>query len=435
MVKTKKKDLTPEERLAEALVPEDEQPYVIPENWVWTQLPRVCEYIRAGGDKPKNFSETKTTANNIPVVANGINNDGIVGYTDVANEKKNTVTISGRGTIGFSVLRDYPYYPIVRLLVIAPNRATLPQFLKLAFDNFLEEGVGSSIPQLTVPMLKDKIIPLPPLPEQHRIVERIESLFEKLDRAKELVQTALDSFETRKAAILHKTFTGELTAKWREENGVGMESWEETTLEHHVSRLGDGIHGTPQYNDDGNYYFINGNNLSGFSIEIKPDTKRVNETEYLKHRKELNNSTVLVSINGTLGKTAFYDGEPVMLGKSACYFNVLSSLDKHFIRYYLETKEYIDYANLSATGSTIKNLSLKAMRNLPLQLPSLPEQQEIVRILDSLLEKEQRTHELCDIIEKIDMMKKAILALAFRGELGTNDPSEEKTVEFIEGDD
>jgi type I restriction enzyme S subunit len=107
--------------------------------------------------------------------------------------------------------------------VIAPKSIISPKFLKLTFDNFMEEGVGSSIPQLTVPMLKDKIISLPPIPEQHRIVERIESLFGKLDRAKELAQNALESFEIRKAVILHKAFTGELTAKWRDENGVGIE--------------------------------------------------------------------------------------------------------------------------------------------------------------------------------------------------------------------
>ena len=95
-------------------------------------------------------------------------------------------------------------------------------------------------------------------------------------------------------------------------------------------------------------------------------------------------STVFVSINGTLGRTALYNGEPIILGKSACYINVSAKLNKYFLRYFLLTKDFIDYANNMATGSTIKNLGLNAMRNLLVPLPSLDEQKEIVRILDIL---------------------------------------------------
>ena len=205
MARGKKKEsaLTPEEKLAQALVPEGEQPYKVPENWCWVYLPNVCDYMRAGGDKPSIFSEEKTAELNIPVVANGIQNEGIIGFTDVENEKAGTVTVSGRGTIGYPILREYPYYPVVRLIVLAPNKVILPSYLKNVFFCLEEEGTGSSIPQLTVPMLKGKVIPIAPLNEQQRIVDRIEYLFAKLDEAKEKAQAVLDSFETRKAAILH----------------------------------------------------------------------------------------------------------------------------------------------------------------------------------------------------------------------------------------
>ncbi|MBE7003285.1 MAG: restriction endonuclease subunit S, partial [Ruminococcaceae bacterium] len=137
-------------------------------------------------------------------------------------------------------------------------------------------------------------------------------------------------------------------------------------------------------------------------------------------------STVFVSINGTLGKTAFYNGEPVILGKSACYVNVNERLNKFFLRYFFTSKEFIDYANSMATGSTIKNLGLKAMRNLILNLPSVSEQVEIVQILDRIMDAEQQAKSAAEqVISQIDTMKKAILARAFRGELGTNDPTEE----------
>ena len=169
--------LTPEEKLAQALVPEAEQPYRVPENWRWVFLLYLCEYMRAGGDKPQSMSDIKIDDYNIPVVANGLQDDGIIGYTNIKNEKAGTVTVSGRGTIGHSVLRNYPYYPVIRLIVLSPNQTVLAAYLKYSFDCFEEEGTGTSIPQLTVPSLKKKKIPLPPLPEQQRIVVRIESLF------------------------------------------------------------------------------------------------------------------------------------------------------------------------------------------------------------------------------------------------------------------
>ena len=155
--------------------------------------------------------------------------------------------------------------------------------------------------------------------------------------------------------------------------------------------------------------------------------------EYEKHKIHLfKDATVFVSINGTLGKTAFYNNEPVVLGKSACYVHVTDDLNKFFLRYYFETKEFIDYANTLATGSTIKNLGLKAMRNMPMPLPGVDEQIEIVRILDSLIAKEQRAKEAAEaVLEKIDLLKKSILARAFRGELGTNAPNEESAVELL----
>ena len=106
--------------------------------------------------------------------------------------------------------------------------------------------------------------------------------------------------------------------------------WKETTLGDCTSLLGDGLHGTPQYTQNGEYAFVNGNNLVNGRIIIKSDTKRVNRTQFEKYKKELCDRTIMVSINGTLGNVALYNGEKIILGKSACYFNVLESVDKDF---------------------------------------------------------------------------------------------------------
>lgn len=160
--------------------------------------------------------------------------------------------------------------------------------------------------------------------------------------------------------------------------------WVYCRLQEIVSILGDGLHGTPSYDDNGDYHFINGNNLSDGKIIIKPDTKRVGLAEYEKHRKELNGSTVLVSINGTIGNVAFFNNEQVILGKSACYFNLLSGVEKSFIKRFIEAPIFLHYAASQATGSTISNLGLKAMNALSIPLPPTSEQMRIIAKVDEL---------------------------------------------------
>lgn len=154
--------------------------------------------------------------------------------------------------------------------------------------------------------------------------------------------------------------------------------WEWVRLRELVTQLGDGLHGTPHYSSAGEYYFVNGNNLRDGAIVIKPETKRVDKSEFEKYKKPLDETTVLLSINGTLGNVAFYGGEKVILGKSACYFNLTSGLKKSFVHILLESPDFQGYALKSATGSTIKNLGLKAVGDWPIALPPLAEQSRIV---------------------------------------------------------
>jgi type I restriction enzyme S subunit len=160
--------------------------------------------------------------------------------------------------------------------------------------------------------------------------------------------------------------------------------WRQVSLKEVTSVLGDGLHGTPAYDPHGDHFFINGNNLSNGKITFNDTTKRVSAVEAAKHRKNLTNRTILVSINGTLGNVAFYAGEKVVLGKSACYFNVVDSVDKNFIRYVLDSEIFQGYIQNLATGSTIKNVSLKLMRDFQFSLPPVALQQRISGILAAL---------------------------------------------------
>jgi type I restriction enzyme S subunit len=168
--------------------------------------------------------------------------------------------------------------------------------------------------------------------------------------------------------------------------------WQWFRLRTLVFALGDGLHGTPEYSEGTDFYFINGNNLINGRIVIKPHTKTVSFQEMQKHKKLMTSHTVLVSINGTLGSVAFYENENVVLGKSACYFNLSTFVDKHFMRLVIESPYFVSYAVENATGTTIRNLGLKAMNYFPVPLPPLAEQRRIVAKVDELMA-------LCDKLE------------------------------------
>tara|TARA_R110002020_G_scaffold419155_1_gene628396 strand:- start:7890 stop:9101 length:1212 start_codon:yes stop_codon:yes gene_type:complete len=160
-------------------------------------------------------------------------------------------------------------------------------------------------------------------------------------------------------------------------------SWKLVSLNDVTSKIGDGLHGTPKYDEKGQYYFVNGNNFNNGKIEIKPLTKKINEDQYQKIKKNINDETLFVSINGTLGNVALYRGEKIALGKSACYLNVDKNVSRLFIKYVLEGDSFQGYAHTFATGSTIKNLGLKAVRDYKFNLPELNTQKKIASILST----------------------------------------------------
>ena len=176
--------------------------------------------------------------------------------------------------------------------------------------------------------------------------------------------------------------------------------WKEVKLCDVVDILGDGLHGTPKYDNNGEYYFINGNNLNK-NIVVDDTTKKVNYEEYLKYKKELNERTILLSINGTIGKIALYNGEKVVLGKSACYFNVKTGVDKFFVMYTMMTDQFKQYSQNYATGTTIKNLGLKQIREFQFGLPPLPEQRAIAATLSALDDKIELNNRINKTLEEM----------------------------------
>lgn len=249
-------------------------------------------------------------------------------------------------------------------------------------------------------------IPIPPLSEQKQIVAILDKAFAAIDQAQANIK--------KNIANAKELFQSKLNAIFLQKG----EGWEEKTFQELSSRIGDGLHGTPNYDEKGEYYFINGNNLNDGIIELKDNTKRVNKEEFEKNKRDLTLNTVLISINGTLGKVAFYNGEPVILGKSACYINFNKEVNKYYIKYLVKSSLFFDNMGKQSTGATIKNFSLKSMRNYKLLLPSINEQEEIVEDLklfeNEIIQIESHYHQK---LTNLEDLKKSLLQKAFSGEL------------------
>jgi type I restriction enzyme S subunit len=203
--------------------------------------------------------------------------------------------------------------------------------------NLNKYSVSTAQPVISQGKLYPIEVAIPPLLEQQAIVAKIEELLSELENGKQQLQTAQQQLKMYRQSLLKWAFEGKLTNK-KVKDGELPKGWKLKELKEITSVLGDGLHGTPKYSETGDYYFINGNNLNDGKIEIKENTKRVSLEEYNKYKKPLNENTIFVSINGSLGYTAFYNNEKVILGKSACYFNVLETINKFYIRYFLTSR-------------------------------------------------------------------------------------------------
>lgn len=313
---------------------------------------------------------------------------------------------------------------------VIPNESIdkiyLYYYLLYVVDQLYAKTHGSGMVHITLKPFKSTRIMLPELNEQRRVVGKIESLFAKLDEAKEKAQAVVDSFETRKAAILHKAFTGELTAKWREEHGVSIDNWKTTRFDS-VAAIRSNLVDPAEYQS---------------FPHIAPDNIEKKTGVLLEYH-------TIAEDGVTSGKHRFYSGQ-ILYSKIRPYlskavvvdFDGLCSADMYPIEayqnarclwYYMLSDEFLLQASTAGSRSVLPKINQKELSALTVHLPTNDrEQEEIARILDELFDKEQQTKEAAEIVlDQIELMKKSILARAFRGELGTNDPSEESAVELL----
>lgn len=433
MARAKKETaLTPEERLQATLVPDWEWPYKLPENWCWVYAPHIFDIEYGKGLPTKQLSYT-----GYPVF--GAN--GQIGFYSEYMYKEPQALMSCRGAYSGTMNKSLPYsYVTSNSLIISSPRGLMGTdciYYLFSALNVSELISGTAQPQVTVQAFDGFPIPLSPLAEQQRIVDHIESLFAKLDEAKEKAQAVADSFETRKAAILHKAFTGELTAKWREEHGVGMESWEQCSLSD-VCTVNPKKADTKDLPDELEVSFFPMSALSEIYGEITdPQTRLLKEV-----RSGFTNfsegDVVFAKITPCMenGKSAVVGKLVNDIGYGTTEFFVLRCSDRlynRFLYHLVRDKLFRDKAKAVMAGAVgQQRVPKRYLETYKLNLPKFNEQREIVRILDGSFAKEQQTKEAAEaVLDQIDLMKKSILARAFRGELGTNDPSEESAVELL----
>lgn len=291
-------------------------------------------------------------------------------------------------------------------------------------DGLNKHMKGDNSPSIRKDDIENYPFPLPPLSEQQRIVERIEELFAKLDEAKERLQEVEESFAVRKAAILHKAFTGELTQQWRCENGVSDESWEEKKLGEVALLLSGQDFPPTKYNSDGNGipYITGASNFDDTHILINRWT---DEPSVIAQE----NDVLLVCKGSGYGKTIIADFKEAHIARQIMALRVKEIIDNNLLLYYLRNKNR--FIKEQGQG-LIPGLSRKVILSLTINLPTLPEQHEIVRLIDDLLARERTAQQAAEqALATIDLMKKSILARAFRGELGTNKASEASALELL----
>lgn len=424
--------------LEEVLVLVDEQPYQVPENWVWITLEYVAQIIM--GQSP--VGDATTDDNSYTPLIGGAADMGVLypaatRYTKVPTKVSTAqdIIICIRATLGRPIFSDGEYCLGRGVAAVRPHLGTKAffRYFFLNFEQYLYDcATGTTFAQVSSQTLQKMPFPLPPLAEQQRIAEQIEHLFSKLDEAKEKAQAVVDGFETRKATILHKAFTGELTAQWRRIHSIPLQSWKH----HKFSEICTVVRGgSPRPAGDPKYYdgtipFMKVADITNNNSPFVSSTQYTIKEAGLKKTRLIAPNTLLLTNSGaTLGVPAICTFETTFNDGIAAFLNL--DTEHLLFYYYFWTSKTSELRGINK-GAAQPNLNTDIIGSIEIDIPSGAEQDEIVRLLEDILTKEQQAKEATEVvIDQINTMKKSILIRAFRGELGTNDPAEQSAVELL----
>ena len=327
-----------------------------------------------------------------------------------------------RGSCGIS-----PYDGSVSLIntILIPRGEMHPVYYDWLFhstmfsDEFYKWGHGIVDDLWTTNWqdMKKIFVPMPPYQEQECIAAFLDVECARIDAVIEQTRTSIEEYKKLKQAVITQAVTKGIRPN-RQMKDIGVEwigeipsEWKTTKIKYISSGVGDGLHAAPEFEDNGLYYFINGNNLGDKQIRIKDNTNSVSEAEFSKYKQPvLCSNAILIALNGTYGLVSFYNGEKVMLGKSAGYINLFPTIKRNYVRYALLSDYSKRQMNDSLAGTTIANVSLRTIKNLSIAWPSEEEQEEISLYLDSKCPELDRLLEgKAQLINELEQYKKTLI--------------------------
>lgn len=433
MAKAKKGKLS----IEEMLVSTDIKPYEIPDNWCWIHL--LDSFDNVTDSKKKLATKEYLEDGEYPIIDQG--QDFIGGYTDdggMIYDGELPIVIFGDHTRCIKYI-DFPFAQGADgVKVLKPKKFWDAKAFYYAMQSVEIPNMGY---RRHYPLFKDFCIPVPPLAEQKRIVEQIENLFFKLDEARERTQSALDEYETRKQAILYKAFSGGLSNEWRVENNKSIEEWEYKQLGDTNIEIIDGDRGKnyptkDEFSPEGYCIFLNAKNVTknGFNFDVLECITK--EKDELLHKGRLERGDMIMTTRGTLGNVAIYDEtvpyEHLRINSGMVIYRGGEEIYKPYLIWLYKSNMITQQIDRMQTGSAQPQLPIKVMKSLLIPIPSVEEQEVIVDCIQSMMDKEEQVKStIINVIENIDMMKKSVLAKAFRGQLGTNNLEEESSIELL----
>lgn len=298
-------------------------------------------------------------------------------------------------------------------------------FMQAAISNMTGAGGLKRVPS---EFINDYRVAIPEKWEQTKIAQFLDHETTKIDQLIEKQQKLIKLLEEKRQAVISHAVTKGLDPNV-EMKDSGIEwlgkipwHWDISKLNLVASKIGDGLHSTPKYEDETGYYFINGNNLSYGSIKFNNATKEVPYKEFIKYKNDLNESTVFLSINGTIGNVALYNDEPIILGKSAAYINCKIGLNRKYLALFLQTSQVEKFYNLEKTGTTIYNLSLMSIRNMKVPIPTLNEQLKIISYCHFNIEKYNNIlNENNSLIKLLKERRTVLISAAVTGKIDVRD--------------
>ena len=424
----------------ETLPPAD-QPYAVPENWVWMTLKQINTRISKTVDPTKRLHETfelysvPSFDEYIPEFLTGEDiksSKQAVAEGDILlckiNPRINRVWIVGNFSAHQKIASSE--WIVIRTSHVVYNHYLLWCLRGHDFRHLFTSqvaGVGGSLMRARPKDVIDYPIPIPPFPEQRRIASKLDALLGKLREARALIDEARESFALRRAAILHQAFSGKLTAHWRAEHRQSESKkvkLNEVSLTIKIGPFGSMLHKADYIT--GGIPLINPAHIKGQKITSDLDftvsqEKCIELSEYV-----LAENDIIMGRRGEMGRCALITKieHGWLCGTGSLFIRPDKVIHPQYLFYALNSNDVKSYLKASSQGSTMDNLNLKIIKNIEIPLPPLEEQREIVRQLDSLLGHETDAAALLDMDDELDLLEQSILSRAFRGELGTNDPAE-----------